>query len=324
MKTTKTAKAAIIFGLLSTLLLPAQMGQAASSRGNLAWAERQCLQSGWQPITIRAAGLKRALLWKQPRGGWRNGVIIVMHGGGGSHLHFCAGGRLLQPQIAFARQAVAQGFAVFLLDSTNDVVTDGAGRKCGKRFDFSVLDRPNIDLPFIKKVITKVIPRLRPPGSSKKVFVTGLSTGGYMTIRVGTELDNLITAFAPVSAGDPYGTETNCDTSLSRRKSAKGILTDLETKKQIIEYGACASRGYPNEKKWNSTLPSRKPAFKQFHNEADGIVDISCMKKAQKQLRRHGYRDAGAFILRDRRRHVFFHLWLLRYNQPILDFFKSQ
>lgn len=48
------------------------------------------------------------------------------------------------------------------------------------------------------------------------------------------------------------------------------------------------------------------------------------MKKARWQLNRHGYRDAGEFILPSNTRNAFNHLWLSNYNQPILDFFKRQ
>lgn len=221
--------------------------------------------------------------------------------------------------------ALARGFAVIVLDSTTDEVTDAQGRVCGKRFDFSVLNRPNIDLPYIGQVLDSIIPSRRPPGSSQAVFITGLSTGGYMTIRAATYFDNQITAFAPISAGDPFGTDTICDTSLSKRKSAKGILVDRETSKQIIENGSCEAPSYPNESKWQSANPQKKPAFKQFQDASDGIVDLSCMKKAGTMLAKQGYRDRGAFIIPSSgKKDVFKHLWQDAYNEPILDFFDSE
>ena len=221
--------------------------------------------------------------------------------------------------------ALARGFAVIVLDSTNDVVTDEQGRACGKRFDFSVLNRPNIDLPYIGQVLDNIIPSKRPTVSSQAVFITGLSTGGYMTIRAATHFDNKITAFAPVSAGDPYGTDTICDTSKSKRKSAKGILVDRETGRQIIENNACKAPSYPNESKWLSTNPKKKPVFKQFQDASDGIVDLSCMKKAETMLAKHGYIDRGAFIIPSSgKKDAFKHLWQDAYNKPILDFFESE
>jgi pimeloyl-ACP methyl ester carboxylesterase len=312
----------VIFILLNVACLTSC--HALTRQSDPAAALQTCQRNGWSLEILQAGGLQRSVLWQAPRRSWQHGAIIVLHGGGGSHYHFCAGGRLVQPQIEFARQAVAQGFAVFLLDATTDVVTDENGRQCGKRFDFSVLHRANVDLPYIGKVIKEFIPSQRPHHSSRKVFMTGLSTGGYMTIRAATHFAKYITAFAPVSAGDPYGTATNCDARLSRRQSAKGILLDLETGKQIIEPGACRAKSYANEKRWESSARRNKPAFKQFHNQGDAIVDISCMQKAGIQLRRHGYRDAGAYILRADERKALNHVWLKRYNQPILDFFRKE
>ena len=146
-----------------------------------------------------------------------------------------------------------------------------------------------------------------------------------MTTRAATHFNRYITAFAPVSAGDPYGTQTHCDERLSKRKSAKGVLLDLETGKKITEKNACSSRGYPNEKTWPVTQSKKsKPVFKQFHHRGDAIVDVSCMKKAQTLLKQYGYRNDGEFLLKGQKRRALSHLWLKRYNEALLDFFKSQ
>jgi len=287
-------------------------------------AVKSCLQEGWKPLNIKAAGRERAVLWKRPRSKWKNGAIVVLHGGGGSHHQFCTGDDLLEPQIDFAEEAVEEGFAVFLLDSTDGVVTDDKGNSCGKRFDFPVLNRRNLDLPFIGKMVKTIIPQLRPSRSAKKIFLTGLSTGGYMAIRAATHFNSKITAFAPVAAGDPYGTQMNCDARLSKRKSAKGILLDLDTNKPIMVKGACRGHSYPNEKEWPRTLSHAKPVFKQFHHKNDPIVDISCMRKIKKQLQQHGYASKGEFVINAGGRRLRNHLWLEDYNDAILEFFKSQ
>lgn len=298
-------------------------GQAAEHHAHTALV-KSCIQNGWNPLNVQVTGNEREVLWKRPRGKWKHGAIVILHGGGGSHYQFCTGGKFVQPQIEFAEEAVEKGFAVFLLDSTDGVVTDAKGQHCGKRFDFSVLDRRNVDLTFIGKVVKKIIPQLRSSRSSKKIFLTGLSTGGYMAIRAAVRFNNRITAFAPVSAGDPYGTWTNCDAKLSKRKSVKGILLDLETNKPITVKGACSANSYLNEKDWPRFKSKHRPAFKQFHNRGDAIVDVSCMKKVQNQLQQHGYVNKGEFVLDADRRRVLNHLWLKRYNDAILEFFKSQ
>lgn len=285
---------------------------------------QSCLRQGWQQVNLRVDGLERRVLWKGPPEGWDNGVILVLHGGGGQADHLCAGGMLVQPQIRFAKLALERGFAVFALDATTDQVTDAAGRACGKRFDFSVLDRRNLDLRYVETIITETVPAKRPKGSNPAVFITGLSTGGYMTTRVAGELGDSITAFAPVSAGDPYGTDTICDTSLSARTAAKGILVDRQTGKEIVDDAACVSSVTTREATWLGST-GRRPPFKQFHHEADGIVDISCMRKATVMLERNGFPASEPYVIPRRGRKDFFkHLWLDDYNAPLLDFFASQ
>lgn len=288
-------------------------------------AEKRCKDDGWQKVSFNVANIQRQLLWKGPDKPWRNGAIIVMHGGGGTASNFCSGGLLVKPQRQFTEMAIKRGFAVFALDSTNDKVTDARGRPCGKRFDFMMLDRPNLDLPYIEQVIDKILPANRPPASSRAVFLTGLSTGGYMTIRAATQFDNKITAFAPISAGDPYGTESNCDPTLSARTSAKGILLDNETGKEITQDGACRASDYAREKPWQSANPSQKPPFKQFQDREDGIVDFSCMEKAGKMLKTQDYPDRGAYLIgKEGSRSMWKHLWQSDYNSALLDFLEDE
>lgn len=297
----------------------------AGTDGGLTSAEAACVDGGWAHASLTIGGLERSLLWRGPPAQWTQGAIIVLHGGGGRASDFCSGGPLVQPQIAFASQAIARGFAVFVLDSTDGLVTDAQGRPCGKRFDFSVLLRANLDLPFIDHVGQQFIPSVRPAGSAQQRFLTGLSTGGYMTIRAATALDAWVTAFAPVSAGDPYGTDTICDPALSPRDSAVGILVDRETRLEITEDGACASdAGMPNESTWDTTHPAQRPGFRQFHHASDGIVDLSCMQKANAQLLAHGYPGAApALVPPAAAKSPLLHLWLNVYNQPLLDAFDS-
>lgn len=299
-------------------------GQAES---RLSWfgdgqLEKLCGRSGWSELKFQVSGIERRVIWKAPAGAWRNGAILVLHGGGGQADHFCAGGALVQPQIKFAEMALTHGFAVFALDSTKDNVTDAQGRACGKRFDFSVLNRLNLDLPYINAVISMGVPRLRPAGSSNSVFVTGLSTGGYMATRAAAELGNKITAFAPISAGDPFGTASICDTSLSKRTSAKGILVDNQTGLEIVKDNACGT-SVDNEALWPSGV--RRPPVKQFQSESDGIVDFSCFRQAMAMLEKNGFPVSQPFVIQHQdKKNPFHHLWNEAYNMPLLNFFESQ
>jgi len=290
-------------------------------RSNTLSPESKCIENGWEKALFEAAGLSRKVLWKAPPI-WTKGAILVLHGGGGKAADFCSGGLLLRPQIAFTDSALARGFAVFALESTDHQVTDGEGRDCGRRFDFAPQDRPNIDLPYIEKLITEEISRLRPKESSEALFLTGLSTGGYMTILAATAFGQHIRAFAPVAAGDPYGTTAVCDPELSPRKVARGILMDSETSGEITRKGACSAETLDYELTWPETDESDRPTFKQFHHRGDGIVDYSCMQKAKAMLTTHGYKDQGAFVLDSGKRHWVNHFWQEGYNEPLLDFFE--
>jgi pimeloyl-ACP methyl ester carboxylesterase len=286
--------------------------------------EKQCIAKGWQRAVAQVNGVERELLWKAPVGPWTKGAIIVLHGGGGQHFQWCvANARIVEPQVQFSEMAIAEGFAVFLLNSS-DRVTDREGRSCGKIWDDEVRDRPNLDLPFIGTVIRERMPQLRPPDSNGHVFITGLSSGGYMAARAGTHFDNLVTAFAPVSSGDPYGWHRVCEAGATLRTKVHGISLDNETGKRITEPGSCQAESYPNERPWDSTGPSVKPAFKVFRHHEDGINDQSCSEKISGLLQRNGYRGQPDFVLRGGRRGLANHLWLEAYNRPILDFFANQ
>lgn len=287
-------------------------------------AEATCIAEGWQLVARVVSGQTRKVLFRTPAGPWTKGAMLVLHGGGGQADHFCTGGMLVQPQIAFAQEAVRRGFAVFVLDATTNVVTDAQGRPCGRRFDFSVLPRPNLDLPYVEWVAKELVPRSRPTGSRAELFITGLSTGGYMTTRAATHFDALFTAFAPLSAGDPYGTDSICDPALSPRESAVGILVDRETRKEIVQDDACLSPSHPNESPWSTSRPAVKPTVKQFHDEKDGIVDSSCMRKLTTQLQANGYPSVAPLVLQTAGpKNALLHLWRTSYNAPLLDFFGS-
>lgn len=298
--------------------------RASNSEPAPTYQEKQCQSQGWQRTLMQVAGIPRVLLWKAPSGPWQKGAIIVLHGGGGEHFQWCVANLwVTRTQVNFSELALAEGFAVFLLNSS-DRVTDNEGRACGKIWDDEVRNRPNLDLPFIDEVITQHVPSLRPSGSRPEIFLTGLSSGGYMTVRAATHFDDRITAFAPVSSGDPYGWHRICEAGMTVRKKVHGAGFDNETGKQIIEPDSCKAEPYPNEKNWDTANPPAKPAFRIFRHAMDGINDSSCGEKVGVLLRQHGYPGEPDFILQGGRRSLANHLWQEGYNRPLLDFFASQ
>lgn len=287
--------------------------------------ERQCTKLGWQVQVLDVGGMQRRVLWKGPSGPWDKGSIIVLHGGGGHHFQFCvANTRIVAPQVRFAELALSKGFSVFLLEST-DRVSDDEGRLCGKVWDDEVRVRPNLDLPFIGEVIHTLIPSTRPAGSRNEIFMTGLSSGGYMTLRAATHFGNAIAAFALVSSGDPYGWHRICEKGLTARDTVHGAGFDNETLKQIVEPNSCRSDTRSQENPWDDSGSLQKPAFRAFHHRYDGVNDLSCTEKAIALLRDHGYPEVPSFLLDgDKHRSLGNHLWQDDYNEPLLEFFVTQ
>lgn len=294
------------------------------SRYNQTKADKYCVQNGWNSDHINSDGKDRTFYWKAPSGAWRSGTIVVMHGGGGVPQQFCApAGPLTDPQVHFTELAIQNGFAVFVLNST-DAVTDRDGRLCGKVWDDEVRDRPNLDLPFIRDVINKHIALHRPTLSSNSIFLTGLSSGGYMTVRAATEFPDLITAFAPISNGDPYGWHRVCIAQAGGRKTVHGAGYDNDTGKEIRERNSCSDRtGYKSELAWPQIQSLQRPVFKLFHHRRDGINDFSCNERVRQQLLAHGFPEDGRFVIeKGLFRRVENHFWLDEYNLPLLEFFR--
>lgn len=284
--------------------------------------EQQCQALGWQREVVQSGGLARLVLWKAPAGtSWTRGAMLVLHGGGGTHTNFCvANVALTEPQVRFTTQALAAGYAVFLLDSS-DRVNDPQGRLCGKVWDDSVNPRANLDLPFLEIVLQDLIPSKRPAASRNTVVMTGLSSGGFMSLRAATRLGHLLSAVAPVSSGDPYGWARDCTPLAGDRSNVFGYAFDLETRLPISQPAACQSSTYPNEKPWDSSPGNSRPPIRQFHHVGDAIHDVSCVEKATIQLTARGYSPAPPFRLSGPARDVAWHSWLDDYNTPILDYF---
>jgi poly(3-hydroxybutyrate) depolymerase len=310
--------------IAATLALSAPIGAAAQTVDDPGTAPlERCLQRGWSRLSIDIDGTARTLLWRGPSGPWARGVILVAHGGGGQAAHWCAGAEWFAgAQIRFADAAVAEGFAVFALEST-DRVTDVAGRVCGKVWDDEPRDRPNLDLPYLSAIIDRLVPSLRPPDSARAVFMTGLSSGAFMTVRAATHLGERLAAAAPVSGGDPYGWRRECIAGLTPRRTVNGIGRAIATGRPISEPEACGAPDAPaptSTPRWDEPA-GRKPPMRVFLHREDGIHDASCAHALAARLRRQGYPLEADVELVGGRRSLASHLWLDAYTPIVLEFF---
>jgi polyhydroxybutyrate depolymerase len=118
-------------------------------------------------------------------------LLFALHGGGGT-----AKGMIRLTERRFNELADRHGFLVVypqgLEKSWNDERND----------PISYAHEHNIDdLGFLKKVIAKMVAEYK--ADPERVFATGISNGGFMSIRISREMTEEVRAVAPVSASIP-------------------------------------------------------------------------------------------------------------------------
>jgi polyhydroxybutyrate depolymerase len=149
--------------------------------------------------SIEVAGLKRTYLTYVPRG-LRKGapLVMMMHGSGenGAQIRIETG-------YGFERLADEHGFAVVYPDSYSFDWDD-----CSKVGDFSANGREVDDVGFLSALTDKLITDISVDRS--RVFATGVSAGGFMSIRLALEVPSRFRAVAAVSANVPTPENFKC------------------------------------------------------------------------------------------------------------------
>lgn len=147
-----------------------------------------CRKSKYDSLaeSIRHDGKKRTYLLHIPDSysdDQAHCLVIALHGGTGS-------AKNLEEQSGLAEYADAQGFIACFPDGLHR--TWNAGGCCGKAMKKDV-----DDVGFIEKLIDHISGEYNiDPG---RVYVTGMSNGGFMAYRLACELSEKIAAIAPVA-----------------------------------------------------------------------------------------------------------------------------
>lgn len=139
-------------------------------------------------------GMVRSYLVRVPPGkpgaAGRMPLVIVLHGGGGNAEHG-------ESMSGFTPKGAREGFIVAYPDGSgrmkDKLLTWNAGHCCGHAMQ-SRID----DVGFINALIDRLI--RDHPVDPERVYVTGISNGGMMAHRLGSELSQRIAAIAPVAA----------------------------------------------------------------------------------------------------------------------------
>ncbi len=149
--------------------------------------------------SIEVGGLKRTYLTYVPRGLPKGApLVLVMHGSGENAAQIRVG-----TGYGFERLADEHGFAVAYPDSYSFDWND-----CSKIGDFSVNGREVDDVGFLDALADKLITETGADRS--RVFATGVSAGGFMSLRLALEDPSRFRAVAAVSANVPMPENFKC------------------------------------------------------------------------------------------------------------------
>ena len=150
---------------------------------------RPALSGSLQKGSIQAGGIKRSYVSYIPRDLPKGApLLLVMHGSGQS-----AQDIRVETGYGFERLADQHGFAIAYPDSYSFDWND-----CGKIGDYQVNGRDVDDVGFLNALTDKLISEL---GTDKtRIFATGVSAGGFMSLRLALESPSRFRAVAAVSA----------------------------------------------------------------------------------------------------------------------------
>jgi polyhydroxybutyrate depolymerase len=149
--------------------------------------------------SLLSEGRKRTFLLHIPRG-WNRSkpmpLVIVLHGGGGT-------GRKVAALTRFKQVADRYGFVAAFPDGINGHWNDGRNVPNFKSH------RENIDdVGFIRLLIERLAQQLNL--DSTRVYVTGMSNGAMMCLRLGCDLFDRLAAIAPVCGAVPVDLPESC------------------------------------------------------------------------------------------------------------------
>lgn len=169
---------------------------AASAAGP--WREsRQNSQNGLGGegmLTLNFQGEPRSFLLRLPgslpRDGARLPLVIALHGGGGHAAN-------MEEMTGFTAKARQEGFIVVYPEGSgrlrHSFLTWNAGHCCGQ-----AMEKREDDAGFIRALIEHL--EANYPVDPMRIYATGMSNGGMMTHRLGSELGDRLAAIAPVVA----------------------------------------------------------------------------------------------------------------------------
>jgi polyhydroxybutyrate depolymerase len=127
-------------------------------------------------------------------------VVIVLHGAIGT-------GNSIRSQMRMDPVAVREGFVTVYPDGLGFGWNDGRGDSAREHGRYGAAD----DAAFLRKVVDTLI--RDGIASRSQVFLTGVSNGGMMSLRMGCEAADLFAGIAPIIANLPADIAAQCKPS---------------------------------------------------------------------------------------------------------------
>lgn len=171
--------------------------------------------------TIEVGGLTRTYRSYVPKGLPKGApLLLVMHGSGqnGAQIRIETG-------YEFERLADQHGFAVVYPNARSFDWND-----CSKIGDFSFNGREVDDVGFLSALVEQLAGELEL--DRKRVFATGVSSGGFMSFRLALEAPDKFRAVAAVSANLPAAENFKCKPS----GKASSVMLMNGTKDPLVPY----------------------------------------------------------------------------------------
>ncbi|HZV20932.1 MAG TPA: PHB depolymerase family esterase [Hyphomicrobiales bacterium] len=127
-------------------------------------------------------------------------VVVVLHGGLGT-------GRIVRRQMHMDHVAEREGFAVVYPEGLGRGWNDGRSDRLRQRGVYGKAD----DVAFLRTLVETLVEEKIADRS--RVYLTGPSNGGMMTLRMGCEAADLFAAIAPIIANMPADIAQSCKPS---------------------------------------------------------------------------------------------------------------
>ncbi|HYQ70581.1 MAG TPA: PHB depolymerase family esterase, partial [Gammaproteobacteria bacterium] len=186
----------ILISVFLLVLLPGPMTACAQNQ-----RPEPPENTGLSLQTLQFDGLERSYYLHVPSGdsgASRLPVVFVLHGGGR------ADGDEVAARTGYNRIADRERFIVVYPNGVDAQWNDGRGRTFRRASDNTRID----DTGYIAALIERMIRDHR--GEASRIYVTGLSNGGMMTLRLGCEISEKLAAIAPVIANLPENIIGSC------------------------------------------------------------------------------------------------------------------